>query len=141
MKKGTLSLVVTAAVLMTFAQNIDRRRSNRESMRDNRMQRTEMVAERLSLSEEQQEQMKSLKMENKKVTKGIAAEKKVKMAELDKEMILDKPDEKKIEALVADINAINGQLFAARIRHRTDMRSLLNEEQKLKFDSFHQRYP
>lgn len=130
MKKTVLLAALLMIGSLAFAQKNERRST------PGRFQKTEMgwIGKGLDLSEDQQAKVKELRNDHLKKTSVTKNELKVKRAELEAAIEVDKPDRKKIDLLVSEINELQGAIFTERINHKMEVRSLLDDEQKLKFD-------
>lgn len=92
------------------------------------------ICDNLDLSDDQQTKMDALRTSHFKATqeqRDLLAEKQVKLDDL---MNDDPTDQKAIEKIVKEISEIKSELMLSRINHRIEMRSLLNDDQKVKFD-------
>ncbi len=92
------------------------------------------MEERLNLNETQQKQIDQLRLSHRSTTQDYRNELDIKQAQLKAAVSKDPISDKKINALVSDINDLNGKLFAARVKHKLEVRALLDEDQKVVFD-------
>ena len=132
MKKIMLMMALVLVGTMTFAQRGPRDGGQRGDNRPNREDRKEMIAERLDLSDEQQQQIEDLRMAHLKVTSDTKSQLDIKRAELDAAIKAEKP----VDKLIGEIGNLENKLLDARVKHRIAVRNTLNDEQKLKFDQF-----
>lgn len=88
----------------------------------------------LNLTDAQKEQMKLLRLEHAKATKSDQQTLKLKMVELSNLVANDDPENKEVNKLTDEIGSLRTSLFKAQIAHRIEVRSILDEEQKIKFD-------
>jgi Spy/CpxP family protein refolding chaperone len=92
------------------------------------------ICDNLDLTQDQQTKVDALRTAHFKATqeqRDVLAEKQVKLDDL----LNDNPiDQKIIEKLVSEISKIQSELMLSRINHKIEMRSLLNDDQKVKFD-------
>ena len=127
-----LMMALVLVGTMTFAQRGPRDGGQRGDNRPNREDRKEMIAERLDLSDEQQQQIEDLRMAHLKVTSDTKSQLDIKRAELDAAIKAEKP----VDKLIGEIGNLENKLLDARVKHRIAVRNTLNDEQKLKFDQF-----
>ena len=136
MKKATilaLSLLLgTVVVAQRGPRDGDERRGG------DRGDRMEMIMERLDLSEDQMAQIEDLKLDHFKSMQGVRNDLRIKQAELQAQVSADEPDATAVNNTVSAINDLRGQQFAAQVSHRLEVRNLLDEEQKVKFDAIHE---
>ena len=86
----------------------------------------------LKLTEDQQQQIGQLRTAQQSEAQEIRAQLKIKEAELDAAMI--KEDGKKANALVSEINTLQGKLMSQRVNHQLAVKALLTDDQKVIFD-------
>ena len=102
----------------------------------NEMRRTGGFSlERLNLDEKQQEEIKKIQLEQAKErtkTRNLLREKRAKLEVL---QTADKSDLKEINRLIDEIAAIQAQQMKSQAAARQKIRSLLTEEQRVRFDS------
>lgn len=123
--KTTSKLVLIALVislpLMAFAQ---------QGPREGRG----MMMEQLDLTDEQQAQVQELRLDHQKEMMTLKDE----MHSLRNQMKLllteDKPSNSEIETLAGKIGTASRNIALAKANHRLDVRKLLTDEQKVKFD-------
>ena len=138
MKKIMIMMALVLVGTMTYAQRGPRNGGQRgdDRQRQNRGDRKEMIVERLDLSEAQQKQIEDLRISHLKTTSETKSQLDIKKAELEAAIKGEKP----VDKLIGEIGKLENQLLDARIKHRIAVRNTLNDEQKLKFDQFHQDF-
>ena len=92
------------------------------------------ISERLDLSDDQQIKFDALKVTHIKSTQELHDQLREKQVKLDGMLNDDKIDQKAVDNLVKEIGGAKTELMKARISHKIEVRSLLNDEQKIKFD-------
>lgn len=132
MKKITLLLSLLLIGSLAFAQQNTPQRMRKGPPRGEEPEAK--IAERLNLTEEQKSQMKELKMSHLKETNPLMNELNIKRAELKAAIEANPDNRKKIDPIVNDINTLNGKLFTAKVNQQINMRMILDEDQRLKFD-------
>lgn len=136
MKKIALVTLGLALAVLTFAQSEQGRRGGpREGGRGDRK---EMMAERLNLSDQQKEQMESLRTKHLSEVQGIENELDIKRAQL-KAAVSSEESRKVVDGYVQDINSLTSQRFEKDIDHMLEVRAILDEDQKVIFDSMSPR--
>ena len=92
------------------------------------------ICDNLDLTDDQQTKVDALRVTHLKATqekRDQLMEKEVKLNSLLNDATIDK---KEVEKMVSDIGDLKSELMLARINHRMEVRELLNDEQKVKFD-------
>lgn len=95
-------------------------------------QRHEMIP---NLTDEQREAIKAIKTNSKKQTLPIhnqLGEKRAKMKTL---TTADSPDMAQVDALIDEMSGLQAELMKIKARQKQEIRSLLNDEQRLAFDT------
>lgn len=69
-----------------------------------------------------------------KATSGVKSQLKIKKAELDAAVTAENPDRKSVDRLIKEIGDMQNQLLKEKIYHRIEVRSILDDKQKLRFD-------
>jgi Spy/CpxP family protein refolding chaperone len=87
-----------------------------------------------NLSEEQQTEIKSLRMALQKSILPLKSDLEVAQAELKKMMIADSPNQSAIEKKVETIGKLRIEMQKLQVVNQLNIRKLLNEEQKVAFD-------
>ncbi len=123
---GLMALLFVS--ISTFAQRGPRGDRNF----DNRNGRG--LIEKLDLTEDQQSKIEKLRVGHFKATQDLRDQLNEKEVKLKSLMNDDDVDNKGIEKLVNEISDIKKSLMLARVNHQIEVRALLNDEQKAKFD-------
>ncbi len=89
----------------------------------------------MNLTEEQREQMKTFKIEFIKDISPLKNEIEVKNAQLHAASVGDNIDVKKVNKLIEEIGDLKTQIAKKHFAHKQEIRSILNDEQKVLFDS------
>ncbi len=92
------------------------------------------ICDNLDLTDDQQTKVDALRVTHLKATlekHDQLMEKEVKLNSLLNDATID---QKEVEKMVKDISNLKSELMLARINHRMEVRELLNDEQKVKFD-------
>lgn len=97
------------------------------------------VEEQLNLSEDQKSKIEKLRLEHLRETKDLRNQLEIKRAELNAAMTSDQPDKKQVNSLVSEINSLRSDRFEQKINHQMQVRELLDDEQKLRFDQMKDR--
>ena len=135
----TLTLVALFAITAVHAQKPDREQQNMQP-RD-RMNRNEMMAESFNnfFTKEQQEQVKSIRLETAKQVQPLRNELRELQAHQQTLSTSDKPDMKAIYQNIDEMTEVQGNIRKIMAKQQQDIRSLLTDEQKLKFDAMKNR--
>lgn len=120
---------------MAFAQRGQWNDGPRGDRQPNRATRGEMMAQRLDLTEQQEEQIEVLRTAHLKVTADTKSQLDIKRAELEAAIKGERP----VDKLIGEIGNLENKLLDARVKHRMAVRNILNEDQKLRFDQFQGR--
>jgi len=133
MKKLVLVVLVMSIGIVSIAQpGNGPRRGQGEGIPPK--ERKEMMAEKLGLSDDQKEQIEFIRKDFKGEIQGLKNQLDIKHAEL-KAAIADEVSRKKIDAYVNEINTLNNESFKKEIDHMLKVRALLDDDQKVIFDS------
>ncbi len=130
-----LAMVALIATSATWAQRPERKQGNPDQ-RD-RMQRHEQMADRGSnfFTEEQQEKVKTIRLETEKAVQPLRNQ----LNELEAhQQTLSSSEKTDLDAIYKNIDKISDVRAEVRklmAKQQQDIRSLLSDEQKLKFDS------
>lgn len=135
MKKITFMMALILIGTMSFAQRAPR--AERGEERPNKERSHERMADHLDLTDEQQQQMKDLRLAHLKKTSETQSQMKIKKAELEAAI----KSEKSVDQLIDEIGKLENKLLEARIKHRIDMRNVLDDDQKIVFDQMADRQP
>ena len=139
----TLALLFSATNLNLMAQNEqgdEERKEQRRHWRSHRgsPDRQDRIFNIPGLSDEQKEQIKKVRLEMQKEVLPLRNEMREKRARLNTLSTVEKADMNAINQVVEDIGGLQTELMKKREMGKQQVRSLLNEEQRLFFDS-HQR--
>jgi Spy/CpxP family protein refolding chaperone len=104
---------------------------NREG--DRTTHRQEML-DKLQLTEEQKEKMDVSMISFHKTAQPIRNQLDEKRAALKSLTTVDSPDRKKIETVITEIGKLETSLLQAQVNHRLEVRSMLDDKQKILFD-------
>ena len=138
-----LALLLCAASLNVMAQNEqedEERKEHRRNWRSHRgaADRQERIFNIPGLSDEQKEQIKQVRLEIQKEVLPLRNDMREKRARLNTLSTAEKADMNAINRVVEDIGDLQTEIIKKREMGRQQVRNLLNEEQRLFFDS-HQR--
>lgn len=89
----------------------------------------------LNLTEDQQAQAKTFDTEMKAEMTPLKLDLKEKKVQLDKLMVAETPDEKKIYATVDEISEMQAQMQKLKIDNQLKLRAILDADQKVLFDA------
>lgn len=141
MKKITVLTITGIFLLMSssaFSQKGKRpgnyNRGNHQTMYQN--------CERMipNLTEEQQEQIKELRLDHMKAMQNYRNEFQEKRANLRTLQTQDSPDMNKINDKIEELGELKTEMHKESAEHRQEIRKMLNDEQKLIFDQHSQRH-
>lgn len=133
MKKTLLILIIGLCTLGTMAQP-HRGERGRHGGDHDREHRREKGMAMLNLTDAQKEEIKMLRIEHEKAIKNDQQTLKLKRVELSNLVANDDPNQKDVNRLTDEIGGLQTALLKAQIAHRIEVRTLLDDEQKLKFD-------
>ena len=87
-----------------------------------------------TLTRDQRQQVGKLKLDYRKVALPIKA--RIRQARIELAMLstVDQPDHTKIDNKIGEILKLKGENIRAKVKLRTQIRNILNEEQRIKFD-------
>ncbi|PIB34120.1 hypothetical protein BFP72_01100 [Reichenbachiella sp. 5M10] len=136
MKKSILTAVLSIGLLGgLMAQSPAHRSEGRNGHRDQKKgDRIEMMTERLALNESQVEQIKTIHMQSAKEAKNLRNQLNELDARLTTLTTADTADRKQIEKTAHQIGDLREKLFVSRTMTQVNIRSILTEEQQMKFD-------
>lgn len=131
----TSALLLSLALMSTtvFAQK-QNGSNGKNQERGQKKDRVEMMIDALDLNASQSDQVKDLQMQKISKIKPIKNELREKEARLITITTVSQPDKKAVANLVSEISNLKGQIFMIKSMDQLEVRSLLNEEQKMKFD-------
>ena len=89
-----------------------------------------------NLTDEQIERMQEIRTESEKILLPMERSLRTREAELDELLIAEKPDLKSIERKIEEIEALRAKIRKERIASRLETRSLLTDEQRLRWDAY-----
>lgn len=139
--------VLTALILtLSLSANAQQRANNSEKPRGDRQeQMKKMQADRqqrmmsiLDLSAEQRDQVKEVRLNNQKGMLPFRNAMQEKNAKLRTLTTADNYDEEAVKELISEIADLRSAMLTMQIAHRQQIRELLTEEQRIKFDTFRQ---
>ncbi|MDD2490620.1 MAG: hypothetical protein PHV12_00280 [Bacteroidales bacterium] len=134
MKKVSTLLVMTVIALTMSAQgqNMNVKRQNAGYMRAN----PEMVAQNLipDLTPDQLEKIQSLRVQHQKESLLLANEIREKRAQLRTMEQVDKPNLKAVNSKIDEITTLQNKKYKMNAEHRSKVRSLLTDEQRVQYD-------
>lgn len=123
MNRNTLLLTLLLFLFGSFALS-----AQPQKMRNGKQR----IIEYLELNENQRGKIESMRQEHQDQMLQLISLLKIKKAELDAALL--KEDSKEAQNLVNEINELRGAGFSNKIQHQLAIKSLLNEDQKRKFD-------
>ncbi len=123
-----LMVIIAGTMLTTTAQPHGKRQMSNPN-------RNEMNCFIPNLTEDQQTQIETLRLEYMKQCNQYQAEIAEMQATKHKLMIADKPDQKSINALIDKISSKQAEMHKATVAHQIAVRNLLTDEQKVVFDN------
>jgi len=131
----TLALVALFVTSAAWAQKPER--NQREPEQRERMMRPEQMAERVDnfFTKEQQEQVKTIRLETAKKVQPLRNQLNELEAHQQTLSTAEKTDMNAIYQNIDKISEIKGSIQKLMAKQHQDIRSLLTDEQKLKFDS------
>ncbi len=101
--------------------------------------RREMMVRALELTDEQQEAIEDLRVAHAKAVKADQDALRLKMVQLQSETTEESPNKSDIDQLTDEIGALQTNLLKARVSHKMEVRAVLDDEQKIKFDQMHRK--
>jgi len=134
MKRSILILLlsaffIVALVPMVLAQH------HKDLMVEKKIKQDNKLFKVLNLTDEQKTQISDLKLVHQKEMLPLRTELQGKMVELQLFKTEDKPDLKKIDNLIEEVEKIRAKMQKSRVRHQLEIRNILTPEQKRIFDS------
>ncbi len=133
MKRTFLILLIGLCTIGAIAQPLRGERGRHGGNHDREHRREKGMA-MLNLTDAQKDQIKILRIEHEKAIKNDQQTLKLKRVELSNLVANDDPNERDVNRLTDEIGGIQTALLKAQIAHRIEVRALLDDEQKLKFD-------
>jgi Spy/CpxP family protein refolding chaperone len=101
-----------------------------------RPERGQRMAALLDLTEEQQQQIDKIRLEHLKNMESTRSELQKLRSEYRLLLVADSYDRNKVKQKLDDISALKEKLELAKADHFAEIRKILTEEQKVKFDQF-----
>lgn len=131
--KMKIKILIPICISLLFFSSVlsARGQQNKAMAPGNRMQAM------LELTDEQADKIETIHLKASKSTIPIMSQMKVKQAELDQLMLADKPNRNTIIKKVQELEALKSELKVMNTLKRLDVRDLLTEEQRVKFDQMH----
>jgi Spy/CpxP family protein refolding chaperone len=134
MKKIVLLLAIATMAMPIFAQNPQQQKQQRKNFEEKENICTSDKMCKLNLTDEQKEKIDVLKLNHQKENNTFRYDIDILKAEYNKLLASDNASEKEINAKIDQITTIHGKKMKADAKHKREIRSLLNDEQKLIFD-------
>ena len=128
-----LILLMGVGTLVVMAQPPQGQRGRHGGDHD-REHRRERGMAMLNLTDAQKEEVRLLRIAHEKAIQSDQQTLKLKRVELNNLVASDNPSEKDVNRLTDEIGGLQTALLKAQIAHRIEVRALLDDEQKLKFD-------
>lgn len=132
------AILIVAFITMSAATGLAQRGQGMmgKGMPGERMQRAQQCTQMIpDLTEQQQEQIQELRVDQIKQMTSFRNELSEKRARLRTLETQDDPDMSAINSVIEEMGNIRTDLHKARAEHRQEIRELLNEEQRTFFDS------
>lgn len=142
------STIITA-ILLTFtvsttaqqrANNSERPRGDRQEImkrgQNNLGAQFLVLMKRLDLSDEQQEQIKEIHLNGQKAMLPLRNQLREEQAKLRTLTTSDSYDENAVKQTIDSIAKIQANMMMERVGHHQEIRTLLTDEQRIKFDTF-----
>ncbi|MEM6738203.1 MAG: periplasmic heavy metal sensor [Bacteroidota bacterium] len=127
-------LVIIGLIIGSMLKAQQGRGQQRGSDQAPGMDRQEMMKERLNLSEDQEQQMESIRTKFLGDVQSIKDQLDIKRAEL-KAAINSEASENVVHEFISEINLLNGQRFEKEIERTQEVRSILDDDQKVIFNA------
>lgn len=151
MKTLIKSFAITA-LLFTFTisavgqqrfKNPDRDRGERverfQQKRNAQGLKHQRVMAMLNLSDEQKEQIREIHLNGQKEMLPLKTQLQEAHAKLRTLTVADEYDEAEIQEVIGTISELNKTMLTTRVEHRQQIRELLDDDQRVKFDNLHLR--
>jgi Spy/CpxP family protein refolding chaperone len=135
--KSTLLGLVILIALSASAQPSNNNNNQRKGPNQNTNlcpNKSERMVEMLGLSEEQTKQIEKLRLENQKKMLPLRNDLNEKQARMKTLETAETPDMKAINSLIDEMSVIKTKMAKDRAANHQEVRKLLTEEQRLKFD-------
>lgn len=108
-----------------------------QKFRNNQGNQHQRMLQYLELTEKQKEQVQTIHLNGQKAMLPLRNQIREKNARLLSLTTGDEFDETAVNTLITEISDLHASMMTMRISHRQEIRSLLTEEQQVKFDTFH----
>ena len=132
LKPLMLTLIIVGLSGSAFAQG---ERGPRRQHRDEQAQGWERMAERLDLTEAQQDQLKTLRLSFREETLPLKNELREKKARMRTLTTAKEADMKAINQLAEEMGELQTNMVKKHLAHRQEVRKILTDEQRILFDS------
>jgi Spy/CpxP family protein refolding chaperone len=134
--KNRLMTYVTLVVLVMgmSVQTMAQRGPGRGDGRGMNVENPRMFEKIPNLTDEQKEQIKTLRIEHMEDAQEMRAEMKVLRAEMDQLEVAKERDMKAIESKIDEITKLQNKMMKERAKHHNSIRELLTDEQRVFFD-------
>ncbi|MBO6587303.1 MAG: Spy/CpxP family protein refolding chaperone [Gracilimonas sp.] len=137
-----LSLSVSAIGQQRF-KNPDRDRGERverfQQKRNAQGQQHQRVMAMLDLSDEQKEQIQGIHLNGQKEMLPLKTQLQEAHAKLRTLTVANEYDETEVQEVISEISDLNKTMLTNRVEHRQQIRELLTDDQRVKFDNLHLR--
>ncbi|MGM0588598.1 MAG: Spy/CpxP family protein refolding chaperone [Bacteroidota bacterium] len=133
-------VLLSLAPLFAPAQQRRPMHPQRAQMNQNQQpqQRFNRMVQVLNLTEEQQEQMQTIRQKGWSKNQPLRNKMQIHRAELQAMIQSDKPNQKTIKKKIEEMGELRTQIHKNRVAHQLEMRSILTDEQRITFDQLHQ---
>lgn len=137
MKSKQIALLVAAILIITgsaIAQTpgMEKERGERPCMREGQGEHMMMIPD---LTDQQRDQIKTLRVEHMKVMQPLRNQMAEKKARLNTLTTAEKVNMNEINKVIDDIGKMQTQMMKLKEQHHQDVRKLLTDDQRLFFDS------
>ena len=136
--KNIISKLTLSLLVIIFASSVMAQNSQKNAKRFNKMakmERGEMLKQKLNLTDAQYTKIKSIKLKTRKENQLLRAKIQEVNAQKKQLMLVDNPNLNNILAKIDEVGKLKTTIQKNRIKSRFEIRGLLNAEQKEKFDS------
>ncbi len=134
-----LVMVATTTTIALGQHGHGRGQDRDRDHREHRGDREERMVRTLDLTDEQQEAIEDLRVAHAKAVKADQDALRLKMVQLRSETTEESPNKSDIDQLTDEIGALQTNLLKARVSHKMEVRAILDDEQKIKFDQMHRK--
>lgn len=137
-----LSLSVSA-IGQQRSKNTDRDRGERverfQQKRNAQMKQHQRAMAMLDLSDEQKEQIREIHLDGQKEMLPLKTQLQEAHANLRTLTVADNYDEAEVQEVIGKISELTETMLITRVEHRQQIRELLDDDQRVKFDKLHLR--